>query len=674
MVQPFPSGWTSHKKTIIMKKKLMMVALLLGTLSLGACVDDNETASVSAVREATAKQLKSVAAMNRAEAEATRTLAAAEVALMQAKAAAEKANAEYNNALVEQKQKAAELLELKKEAQSIENQQKQAELEKQLAVLEKTKLQAQADLAAIEAQMKKAELDAQAALLTAQKDLLAAQQELLDCEERLAQAKSDAEREAILAERDELQRLAANYAEAANNLLVAKAEYNTAVSTLVGLENGLVTAQQAKEQAIIDNKNRIAECKMQIEAYKKYTNYTEDVQALKNKRAELVVKQNLLHDDYLAAWREFVNTDFNLDASSELTDSLRDKDKFSTFARFAASGYYYVGDDRKSLDWVILDIINNNGGSSLMVSDFTTYPNRYTYEEPETSYSNSYILGDSLAIDQFPTMPDFRGRAELAVEDREAQLKGWIKDDQDLQKKLEKWYNGSATEGDYGIDVNDGNGNMVPSTKACKNLVDSTAYLKAKYEAETDATAKENYRNQYQASLSLETSVKQRIENAIYRAESDQESLDDLLEQWDMLKNYATYQQELQKAMDKRNEMVIEELADKVAAWFVMAEKDAAWQAVNSEIYAIDAVLDWNNDVQGAEYLESRIKALEDEIAELEADNEDYSAIDSQEEAIAMQQDIVAAKEAVVKALEVIAAQTKAELDAALAKGEETEE
>ncbi|MGN0310040.1 MAG: hypothetical protein ACI4C3_05580 [Bacteroides sp.] len=658
-----------------MKKKFMMVTLLLGTLFLGACVDDNETASVSAVREATAKQLKSVAAMNRAEAEAQKTLAAAEVALLQAKAAAEKANAEYNNALVEQQKKATELLELQKEAQTIENQQKQAELEKQLALLEKTKLQAQADLADIEAQMKKAELDAQAALMRAQKDLLAAQQDLLDCEERLAQAKSDAEREAILAERDELNRLASNYADAANNLLVAKAEYNAAVSMLVGLENGLVSYQQTKEQAIIDNNNKIAQYKVRIEAYKQYTNYTEDVQALKNKRAELVAKQNLLYDDYNTAFSDYMAIYSDNAASREFTDSLRYKDKFSTFARYGlTNGGYQDGDNWKPLDWTIRQIMNDNGGTALEASDFVTYSKVYSYEASELGWSVSGSFGDSLAIDQFPTMPDFRGQAELAVEDREAQLKGWIKDEQDRQKKLEKWYNGAATEGDYGTVMDDGNGNMVPSTKACKNLVDSTAYLKAKYEAETDATAKENYRNQYQASLSRETSVKQSIENAIYGAESYQEFLDNLLEQWDMLTNYATYQQELQKAMDKRNAMVVEEYADEVAAWYVYQEKDAAYQAVGIEIAAVDAVLNYNNGVQGAENIESSIKYYEDEIARLEADNEDYSLIESQEEAIAMQKDIVAAKEAVVKALEVIAAQTKAELDAALAKGEETEE
>ena len=34
-----------------MKKKFMMAAVLLGALTLGSCVDDNESASVTAIRE-----------------------------------------------------------------------------------------------------------------------------------------------------------------------------------------------------------------------------------------------------------------------------------------------------------------------------------------------------------------------------------------------------------------------------------------------------------------------------------------------------------------------------------------------------------------------------------------------------------------------------------------------
>ena len=70
-----------------MKKKLMMVAVLLGALSLGACVDDNESASVTAVREAKAEQLSAMAALYKAQAEAELIYANAEKALKEAQAA-----------------------------------------------------------------------------------------------------------------------------------------------------------------------------------------------------------------------------------------------------------------------------------------------------------------------------------------------------------------------------------------------------------------------------------------------------------------------------------------------------------------------------------------------------------------------------------------------------------
>lgn len=64
-----------------MKKKLVMVAVLLGALSLGACVDNNESTSVEAVRNAKAEQLKGLAALANAQAEATKITAEAEAAL-----------------------------------------------------------------------------------------------------------------------------------------------------------------------------------------------------------------------------------------------------------------------------------------------------------------------------------------------------------------------------------------------------------------------------------------------------------------------------------------------------------------------------------------------------------------------------------------------------------------
>nr|MCY2673525.1 hypothetical protein [Bacteroides fragilis] len=85
-----------------MKKKLMMVAVLLGALSLGACVDNDESASVTAVRNAKAKQLESVANMNNANADAKKAITAAEVAIKEAEAAYQKAQAELAQAQADQ--------------------------------------------------------------------------------------------------------------------------------------------------------------------------------------------------------------------------------------------------------------------------------------------------------------------------------------------------------------------------------------------------------------------------------------------------------------------------------------------------------------------------------------------------------------------------------------------
>lgn len=66
----------------------MMVAVLLGALSLGACVDDNESASVTAIRNAKAAQLESLAKLASAQAEAAKIVAEAEAAYQKALAAA----------------------------------------------------------------------------------------------------------------------------------------------------------------------------------------------------------------------------------------------------------------------------------------------------------------------------------------------------------------------------------------------------------------------------------------------------------------------------------------------------------------------------------------------------------------------------------------------------------
>lgn len=671
-----------------MKKKFMMVTLLLGTLMLGACVDDNETASVSAVREATAKQLKSVAAMNRAEAEATKALAEAEVALMQAKVAAQKASAEYNQAAAEKRKKQAELVELQKEGQSITNQQHQAWLEEELVKLEKKQLETQKELARIAAAMQEAEITAQAALITAQENLLRAQQWLRDTEADLEKAKTEAEREAIKAQRDALDGLAGKYSYAVDKLLTAKSNYNAAVSRLAQYENDLISLQQFKEKQIADNNNLIVEYQAQIDAYKTYQNYAEDLQALRNKKSELQVKQNLLKDDYYAAKRTYndlyssLTSNWEESKSYELTDSLKNRDKFSTFARYSYQdnglgglyGWYHIGNKYHSTNSeVIIPIYTNYivpaNALDPVASGLSTTSKVYKYESIRCTDN----LGDSLAINYFPTMPDLRGAAEFSVEDKVASVKADIKSFKDQLTKLERLYEGTPTKADYPGET---------GTESCANLVDSTAFLKAKYEAETDVTEKANWRTKYDNLLGLETRTKQSIDNTNNTIEYWEKYNEELLDQWDMLKNYATYQEELQKAMDKRNEMQVQECAATVAAWFDMMEKEAAWKEVQNEINAIDAVLyGWNNstaagnrDEDGVWGIAAMIDSCEQQIERLKAQNENLNDIEDKEAAIVAQKEIIAEKEGQVKVWEILVAQTKADLDAALAKSEGAEE
>lgn len=114
----------------------MMVAVLLGALSLGACVDDNESQSVTDVRNAKAEALKATAKLDEAKAEAELIRANAEKAMKEAQAEYYKAQAAAEQATANSKE-----FELEKAK------------EKYALDLEKIKLQAQFDLQKLQDQM-----------------------------------------------------------------------------------------------------------------------------------------------------------------------------------------------------------------------------------------------------------------------------------------------------------------------------------------------------------------------------------------------------------------------------------------------------------------------------------------------------------------------------------------
>lgn len=142
----------------------LMAVLALGSTTLTSCVDDNESASVAAIRNAKAEQLKALAALSKAQAEAARIQAEAEVALKNAQAEWKKEQTE------EAKQKFAIKIEVIK-----------AQAERDIALAKKDALQYEKEI------WENADAKIQAMVLNYQSAL----QDVIDTKEELIEAKID---------------------------------------------------------------------------------------------------------------------------------------------------------------------------------------------------------------------------------------------------------------------------------------------------------------------------------------------------------------------------------------------------------------------------------------------------------------------------------------------------
>lgn len=249
-----------------MKKKLLFAAVVIGALSLGSCVDDNESASVEAVRNAKAEQLKSIAAMNNAQAEATRLLAAAESALKAAQAEAEKTQTELEKVLIDIKkvelEKAQLELKLQQDKYSQELQVALKQLENQLSNLENEKARLEWQKTAIAKQLEIQEAQLASQLLHAQTEVLNAQQQLLDRQDLMEAA-----------EKAKLQQLVTTYSNAIATLNSSKQDLFRLQSNLTLAENNLATYKELIPDLLEENQKQIAKKEAEIASYKKYSNY-----------------------------------------------------------------------------------------------------------------------------------------------------------------------------------------------------------------------------------------------------------------------------------------------------------------------------------------------------------------------------------------------------------------
>ena len=142
----------------------LMAVLALGSTTLTSCVDDNESASVTAIRNAKAEQLKALAALSNAQAEAAKIQAEAEAALRNAQAEWQKEQTE------EAKQKFAVQIEVIK-----------AQAERDIALANKDALQYEKEI------WENADAKIQAMV----SDYQSALQDVIDTKEELIEAKID---------------------------------------------------------------------------------------------------------------------------------------------------------------------------------------------------------------------------------------------------------------------------------------------------------------------------------------------------------------------------------------------------------------------------------------------------------------------------------------------------
>lgn len=287
------------KKQVIMKKMILLVSMLAGVMTFSGCVDDKESASVTAVREAKAAQLSALAALSNAQAANQQALADTENALREAKVAYETA-------------KAAE-----KQAQT-----------------EIAKAQAQQAMAAAQNEIQR----------------LANDLEIMAIEHQIAMLDLQAQYETALKNADDqsqqlLGGLYMAYEAAATNLLNAQQEIARKKIELAKLQAGLVNSDETSQMLINDQKRIIANNEQQIAEWTAMIEVFEAQKAPEEAKAELVTEKAALSQ--LAQDHKKALTAANK-AGQEMGEAWSDvrDQKYSDLARDVYSnGFAYLVDE-----------------------------------------------------------------------------------------------------------------------------------------------------------------------------------------------------------------------------------------------------------------------------------------------------------------------------------------
>lgn len=582
-----------------MKKKFFAIYALIGAMAASpiftSCVESEETPSVEALRNAKAEELKAIADLNNAKAASATALAAADAALLNAQAEAVKAQKKLTEA----------------NAAYLETQN-----EKEKAELEVTIKQAEADLARIQG-----EIDAQAIYIQA--ELMYAQQQLLDAQKRLETATKDYD----AYEKAKLQNLAYEYSRAVENLQNRQKELIAAKSQLVKLESGLGKAEDALEKTIAANNNQIALNNIQIETLKKYTNYTEDKDALYLDLYEANSVRNVAINQRNAAqsaWNELAN---NIDGNA-INEAWEEIEK-DEFYRFVYNNSVAFEEGEETINYGVYGI-----SQYFNVSKHMWENNEHKYGDYE--YYNN--CGNSFVF-EYEMSTDIR-QIELIADDytslRKENIKTWNEEIKTKETELET---------------------AVAATKAAKKAWDEAA------DADKDAKKAE-----YETALNAELALASEIENLQSNVENQTKWVAIYDKALDLAKNAAKYHEALQAKIKAYNDANVAAYAETLAAWEKYIDANEVYQEADTAYWALQSLYwDANNIANSIKDLESQNESLMAEIEAAEKLLTNYQDCEMPYEvAIELQKQVVAAREAVVAAFEVKVKEAKEALDAAM--------
>jgi hypothetical protein len=274
-----------------MQHKSLLAAMMVGALVLASCVKNQESQSVTDVRNARADEIKSQAELNRANAEAAVTLAKAQAAIAAAQAELLKAQQAIVEAEAAKLQVEAELAAVEVEIAKVKLEGERVKLQAKKAELEALIAKYEADIAKYAAnkqkainELEKAEADAEINEIKSQIELLQQKKNLFDAIVALEGAKQE-----------EIATLWASYESEVVALNRAQSNLISAQASLARLEAGEETAAEILVKQIQDKNAEIFSLKRYIEQLKDNVNIS---------AAQLDVLINAAHAEYETALTE----------------------------------------------------------------------------------------------------------------------------------------------------------------------------------------------------------------------------------------------------------------------------------------------------------------------------------------------------------------------------------